>query len=111
MSCQCCGSQEVCKISYDIYPLIPPKKIPFPISLFKKPSPNFGVKKESFACIECIESIALVKKLEEQNPGMVVCHIERIPEKESFVEKVEIDPLVIKSNSKDVSIRSGDLSK
>lgn len=94
MSCPCCGSEEtVFKISYDIYPLIPPKKIPFPVSLFKKPLPNFGIKKESLACSECLESKALVDKLESQNPNMVVCHIEHMKESTKPIEKLKVSDL------------------
>lgn len=116
MSCPCCGKEsKVCKISYDIYPSKPQKKIPFPINLYKKPFPTNGIKKEDFACVECIEEASallklgrpnfncgiLVTKLENQNPDMIACHIEIIPEKENVVEKIEVPPLVIKSNGTD----------
>lgn len=97
MNCDCCGANgEIIKISYDIYPLIPPKNIPFPISLFKKPLPNYGIKKTANICSECFEDEHLISKLEQLNPDMIVCHVEFIKEDENFKDdiKVQIEPNV-----------------
>jgi hypothetical protein len=42
---------------------------------------------------------------------MVVCHIERIPEKENLVEKIKISKIDFEKNVTNNSIESDDLSK
>lgn len=120
MSCPCCFSTEKpFKISYDIYPLISPKKPTFPFSVFKKTLSNNGIQKEGVACDKCLSSDFLVKKLENQNPGMIVCHIKRIPDKKNIKDENIINinsskPLSTIKNineNKKNSIKSDDFSK